>query len=172
MPFQHRDLFNGKTVAEIQNESSVKLDEVIENSVNNMVSNLGNNFINNVSLPANSILATTLDLDSHNPSPSLQPRNNIGKSLNEFSKLFIFGECNKTSANDTLAIFVSHNNNDYYKLTTILPRVHNISASSPTSLNRAYHFTHMGHIPTRFIRIGNTSGNAISGLKVHFTLVK
>lgn len=138
---------------------------------NNFVSNLGNNFINDVSVPANSLHATTLDLDAHNPSPTLNPRENVGKNVSEYNALFLFGQCNMTSANDTIAIFCSHNNNDYYKLTTIKPKVHNMT-SSPTSLAGAYHFTHMGQLPTRFIKVGNTSGNAITNLKVHFTLMK
>lgn len=140
-------------------------------NTNDLVNNLQVNFIDNISLSANTIHSNTLDLNAFNPQPTTNPRDNVGKNLNEYNALFLYGECNKTSADDTIAIFVSHNNNDYYKLITIKPRVHNIS-SNPTSITNAYHFTNRSGLPLRYMRIGNTSGNTITNLRVHFTLLK
>lgn len=141
-----------------------------EQTYNNFNNNTQINFMSVSSLAANTIGSQTMDIETFNPNAT-NPRENSLNRYCEYTNVLIFGECGMTSANDTIAIFVSADENNFYKLATLQPKPHNLS-TAPTQTAQAYHFTYKGPFPTRFIKIGNTSGNAITNLKVHIAFLK
>ena len=141
-----------------------------EQTYNNFNNNTQVNFMSVASLAANTIGTETFDISTFEPNTT-NPRDNSTNRYSEYTNILIFGECGMTSVSDTIGIFISANNNDFYKLATLQPKVHNIS-SAPTSSAQAYHFTYKGPLPCRFVKIANTSGNAITNLKVHLAFMK
>lgn len=149
------------------NNTEAYLYESFQNNFNN---NTQNNFMSVASLSANTLGTETLDINTFDPNAD-HPRRDLGINRSEYTNIFIFGECGMTSATDTIAVFVSHNDTDYYKLITLQPTPHNLT-TAPTTSAQAYQFVFKGPFPCRYVKIANTSGNTITNLKVHIAFMK
>ena len=138
---------------------------------NHFASQTSYNFFNNKSVAAQTIDSTTFDISTFSVvqgdgSNETHPRQFQNHGGSEFKKLFCYGKCKVISTTDTFGIYVSHNGNDYYLLTEIRPKKPH-AASGATD----FHFSHMGHLPARYVRFGNLSTNAITDWDLHLGML-
>tara|TARA_R110002096_G_scaffold7636_1_gene32958 strand:- start:1189 stop:1638 length:450 start_codon:yes stop_codon:yes gene_type:complete len=107
----------------------------------------------------------SFDLEAHN-----QGRHYVGSNSVEYTNVLFFGECNMVSESDTLGVYVSHNNNDWYLLSIIQPTKPHATFTDGSSSK--YYFVAKTLIPLRFVAIGNLSGNNITNITIHYNLMK
>ena len=141
---------------------------ILQESFNHFESQSQKDFFSNVSVSATTLNSTTLDLSAHqvimaDGSGEAFPRPHAGLGGSEYVKLFTYGKCSVATAGDTFGIYISHDNSNYYLLTEIMPR-------KPYASSSDYHFSHMGHLPARYVRIGNLSAGTICSWDLHFSL--
>ena len=142
---------------------------ILQETFNHFESQSQKDFFQAVSVASNVIHTNVLDFSAHevimaDGSGEAFPRPYANLGGSEYAKLFTYGKCVVSTAGDTFGIYISHNNIQYYLLTEIMPR-------KPYASSTEYHFSHMGHLPARYVRIGNLSGGTISSWDLHFTLL-
>ena len=142
---------------------------ILQETFNHFESQSQKDFFQAVSVASNVIHTNVLDFSAHevimaDGSGEAFPRPYLNLGGIEYNKLFTYGKCSVATAGDTFGIYISHNNNQYYLLTEIMPRKPYVGATE-------YHFSHMGHLPARYVRIGNLSAGTISDWDLHFTLL-
>tara|TARA_R110000803_G_scaffold84908_2_gene151178 strand:+ start:339 stop:782 length:444 start_codon:yes stop_codon:yes gene_type:complete len=141
---------------------------ILQETFNHFESQSQKDFFSNVSVLANVLNTNVLDFSAHkvimgDGSGEAFPRPYANLGGSEYAKLFTYGKCAVATAGDTFGIYISHDNSDYYLLTEIMPR-------KPYATSVWYHFSHMGHLPARYVRIGNLSSGTISNWDLHFSL--
>jgi len=125
---------------------------------------INNQTLNAYTLKSELTGANSFDLNLHQQGRIIQ------SGSVEYTNILFFGECNMVSPTDTLGVYVSHNQNDWYLLSIINPTKPHSTFSDGSSSK--YYFVAKTLIPLRFVAIGNLSGNNITNLTLNYNLMK